>query len=414
MKKKLTALSLSGLMVGPVLGSGIVVLPTMAYNALGQYAIYAWMIMMLLGAGFAYVFTRMSMLATTNEGVSQMIGKALGDKFQELSANYLTAAVCFGPIAVAMTASDYVHDMLPTGVLPYAFIPFLFIFINVLVLLSGIRVMGSVSLILSSFTAVILTAGSLYSLLVNGLSVLPFGLPNLYTLGSTLLILFWAIIGWEVIGNYVEDVENPKRTLPKAMKVSVLAVIIVYFAVTYALQSSPQAALDQNVGLTAIMLPLFHDAAPYLLGAVALALCYCTILMVMGAVTRQMAARAADKRMPVFLRQKPKSRAPSAAILCLTAIHCIVIGALEAGLVTLNDVVGIANTFFIGNALLGLVGAFACMYHKWLRFLIVLLALGLGMLLFFSPAAGLLLFIGVTIGTISITSRRKAKLSAGA
>ncbi len=388
MKKKLNALSLSGLMVGPVLGSGIVVLPAMAFKALGGYALYAWVLMMLLGTGFAYVFTRMSMMATTNEGVSQMIGEALGKRFRELSANYLIAAVCFGPVAVAETAADYVKGMLPAEALPPAAIPLAFLFINVLVLLCGIRVMGSVTLVLSSLTAVILAAGGIYSLAVHGLAPLSTGLPDLYTLGSTLLILFWAIIGWEVIGNYVEDVQNPRRTLPRAMKASVFAVVFVYFVVTYALQSSPQVISGADVSLNAVMIPLFHGAAPYLLGAAALALCYCTILMVLGAVARQMAARAGDRRLPAFLAQKPGSRAPMASILSLTVIHCAMIALLESGIITLSFVVGIANTFFIGNALLGLAGAFKCMRNSWLRSLIVMLAAGLGALLIFSPAVG--------------------------
>ncbi len=409
MKRKLNTLSLSGLMVGPVLGSGIVVLPSIAFQALGCYAMYAWMIMMLLGGGFAYVFTRMSMLATTNEGVSQMIGTALGEPFQELSANYLIAAVCFGPIAVAQTAAGYIKSILPVGALPSAVIPYAFILINVLVLLCGIRVMGSVSLILSSITAVLLTSGGIFSLAVHGLAPLPTGLPDLYTLGSTLLILFWAIIGWEVIGNYVEDVQNPTRTLPRAMKVSVIAVVLVYFVVTYALQCSPQAAMNSDVSLNAIMTPLFHGAAPYVLGAVALALCYCTILMVLGAITRQVAVRAGDKRLPKFLAQKPGSRAPVASILSLTAIHCVIIAFMETGVITVNFVVGIANTFFIGNALLGLAGAFIYMKSVWLRALIALLALGLGMLLLFSPTVGWILFIGVTAGTLGLAPRMKAK-----
>lgn len=411
MKKKLNAFSLSGLMVGPVLGSGIVVLPTLAYEALGEYAMFAWILVMLLGAGFAYVFTRMSMMVSTNEGVSHLIGEALGFQFRELSANFLTAAVCFGPVAVVKTASGFVQNMLPDGALPPLAISFAFLMVTVMILMSGIRIMGNVTLVLSSLTACILVAGGVYSLLANGVSALPAGMPDMRALGSTLLILFWAIIGWEVIGNYVEDVVNPKRTLMRAMKGSVLTVTLVYLVVTYALQSSPQVTGGLDVSLNAIMAPLFGGFAPYLLGAVALALCFCTILLVLGAVTRQMAARAETGRLPAIFRQKPGGRAPVKAILALAAVHCVLIVLLESNAVSLNFVVGIANTFFIGNALLGLVGAFQCMKGAWLKTVIVLLAACLASLLIFSPAAGWVMFILVTAGTMGIAPRMARRMA---
>lgn len=411
MKKKLNAISLSGLMVGPVLGSGIVVLPSMAYETLGSHAIYAWIMVMLLGWGFAYVFTRMSMMATTNEGVSLMIGEALGVRFRELSANFLIAAVCFGPVAVVKTAIGYVQDMLPAGALPPLLIGFLFMTVEVLVLLSGIRIMGNVTLILSSLTAFILTLGGAYSLVTNGVSALPAGLPDMKTLGSTLLILFWAIIGWEVIGNYVEDVKNPRRTLMRAMKGSVTVVMLVYFVVTYALQSSPRVLDGTDVSLNAIMAPLFGGIAPFLLGIVALALCYCTILMVLGAVTRQMAARAENRRLPAFFLQRPGSRSPVKAILSLALVHCAMIILIETNIVSLTFIVGIANTFFIGNALLGLMGAFKSMKGAFLRTVIMVLMVCLASLLLFSPAAGWIMIMAVTtltLGRISFSTWRKA------
>ncbi len=403
MKKKLNAVSLSGLMVGPVLGSGIVVLPAMAYEALQDYAMFAWILVMLLGAGFAYVFTRMSMMVSTNEGVSLMIGEALGEKYRELSANFLTAAVCFGPVAVYQTATGYVIGMLPDGALAPMVIPFLLMALNILILLSGVRMMGNITLVLSSLTALILTVGGVYSLAVSGASSLPAGLPDMRTLGSTLLILFWAIIGWEVIGNYVEDVSNPKRTLMRAMKVSVAAVVLVYMVVTYALQSSPLVKSGMaSMSLNVIMTPLFGAIAPYLLGAVALALCYCTILMVMGAVTRQMAARAESGRLPAIFKQKPGFRAPVKSILFLSLMHSVIIVLIQTNVVSLSFVVGISNTFFIGNALLGLFGAFKCMKGVWLKGLTVVLAACLLSLLLFSPAAGWILFLVVTLGTVGI------------
>jgi APA family basic amino acid/polyamine antiporter len=159
------------------------------------------------------------------------------------------------------------------------------------------------------------------------------------------------------------------------------------------------------------MAPLFGGIAPYLLGAVALALCYCTILMVLGAVTRQMAARAENGRLPAFFLQKPGGRSPVKAILSLALVHCAMIILIETNIVSLTFIVGIANTFFIGNALLGLMGAFKSMKGAFLRAVIVVLMVCLASLLLFSPAAGwimLLSVMAVTLGRAAFASGRKA------
>ena len=57
------------------------------------------------------------------------------------------------------------------------------------------------------------------------------GLPSIETLGSTSLILFFAFLGGEtglIVGG---EVINPKRTIPKAVFISIAAVIIIYILI---------------------------------------------------------------------------------------------------------------------------------------------------------------------------------------
>ena len=56
MSKKLNALMVSGLTIGPVLGSGIIFLPPLAFKEIGENAIIAWIIVMALGALFACIY----------------------------------------------------------------------------------------------------------------------------------------------------------------------------------------------------------------------------------------------------------------------------------------------------------------------------------------------------------------------
>ncbi|WP_277408811.1 amino acid permease [Lacrimispora xylanisolvens] len=108
MKKKLNVFTVSGLMTGPILGSGIIFLPSLAYDMLGEHAIFAWIIIMALNILFAYVFAKMTIIASDNRGISTIVGDMFGSRFGTLAANYLTVAVFFGPVAVAITAAEFI------------------------------------------------------------------------------------------------------------------------------------------------------------------------------------------------------------------------------------------------------------------------------------------------------------------
>lgn len=76
--RSIGVVTLCGLIVGPVLGSGIVLLPPIAYKVIGQWSILAWIVIMALGIVFAYVFVFLSLKSPGNEGIAIAVGNTLG------------------------------------------------------------------------------------------------------------------------------------------------------------------------------------------------------------------------------------------------------------------------------------------------------------------------------------------------
>ena len=204
-------------------------------------------------------------------------------------------------------------------------------------------------MILSSLTALILVAGSIYNLANETAVHFPSDFPGVKVLGSTLLLLFWAIIGWEVIGNYVEEVQNPKRTIMRAMKISIAVVVLVYLLSTFTLQNSLDQQLMRTTNashMNLILVPLFGGFSSWIIGLIATGLCFCTLIMILGAVTRQIAARAEAGSIPAFFKQKKEEKSPKRALLMLSLFHCLMITLVHFELITIEWLVGIANTFF--------------------------------------------------------------------
>lgn len=403
MKKKLNTWTVSGLMIGPILGSGIVFLPPLAYEALGNHAIWAWGVMMALGGLFAYVFAKMAVMTKSNEGMSLMVGNMLGGRFRELSSNYLTAAVFFGPVAVAKTAAGFLKGIFP-GMEELALAALVLVLCYGLIA-SGVTAMGRLILLLSTATTLLLIGGSGMTLFSAPAPALPTGLPDLGEFGGTLLFIFWAIIGWEVLGNYIEDVHNPERTIVRAMKISLVVIVAVYMATTFALQTYYQTHAGE-ARIQPLLFPLMGEYADPVFSILAAGLCICTVVSVLGAVTRQIRARSEAGLLPAVLGKK------HVPLLAFISIHTLVMIASLLGILDVENMVGIANTFFIGNALLGLAAGFLYFKNKALKVSVAVLILMLALLLLFSKPFALIAFAGVT--ALSLWKSRPAILQTDA
>ena len=343
--KNIGTITLSGLIVVPVLGSGIVLLPPLAYKLIGKWAIAAWIIIMLLGIIFAYVFIFLSLKSPGNEGVAIAVGNTLGNFWRELTSNFLTAAVCFGPTAVLITAADFLKNFSFFSNIKVEMIAFGMEFICALILICGIKALAKFTLILTALTAALLFSGSIYTLIFASNVHAPQTSFSFSKFGYTLLLLFWAIIGWEIIGNYIEDIENPKSSLVKAMTISLTVIISLYITVALSVQNVSSNSHD----ILAIMTPLFGSFSLPIITIVASGLCICTYLMIVGGVSRMSAKRASSNKLPVYLSYINKYGSPVNAIITLVAIHFVVLSLASANLLSLDKIVTCANVFFLSN-----------------------------------------------------------------
>ena len=393
MAKKLNAVTLSGLMIGPILGSGILFLPPLAYEKLGNRAIVAWMITMAMGVLFAYVFSRMNAAAPDNRGVSAVIGGALGKWAETLAANYLTAAVFFGPVAVSLIVADFIGTVFPAAGISRTLAAGAVLIVCALIVLADVGFIGKLVLALSSLAACLLLAGGVITIAEHPAGALPQTLPRLEPLGSTLLLLFWAILGWEVLGNYAEDVADPKRTTMRAMKISLVVIIAVYMVVALALQKSGSG------DMAALLSPLFGRYAAPVFGALAAGLCICTVVMFTGAVTRQTAARLQTRRVLPLLK---KNKAPVFALFC---VNLLVLLCHTVGWLSFENIVESTNSLFIGNAFLGLLSGWVLIRNIWIRVSIGVLLLMLLVIFLFSPLYAIVFFGFVTL--VSLLSGRR-------
>ncbi len=395
-KRVLGPFLLSGLMIGPILGSGVILLPPLVYRQIGSHAIWAWLVIMILGAFFAAIFAQLALAFPGKEGVSKAVRSAFGPSIGQLASNFLMSAVCAGPVAVLATAAIEIARacQLPANKIPL--ITGCLLVCCLVMLLRNISAVGKVSLICSSLVAIILILGSGFTIIGGFLAPPPESKLDPFSFGQALLLLFWAIIGWELLGNYSSEVKMPRKTIPQATIMSILVISGIYLLVALAINC---CKLD-TPGMTDIVRPLLGPLTPLVLSAITVLLCMATYLMIVGGITRLVSSLAKDERLPAFLEKSNRNGSPNRAIFLYGSIHILVIIFLQLNIVQLEQIIAFANVFFLSNALLCILAAIRLLDSILLKFSGGVLIIGFVILLFFSSPWILGLMLMLALSTI--------------
>ncbi len=405
--KKLGPLLLSGLMIGPILGSGIIILPPLVYQVAGNWALAAWILIVGLSFFFAVIFGRLSILFPGDAGVARAIEEAFGSRVKKLTSFYLIGAVLFGPVAVLLTAAKYLR---PICSLPEPLLALPILLICTGLLLRQVTSIGRISFILSTAIALTLFVGGADILLFHrhgGTALPPFsGLQ----FGHGLLLLFWTMVGWEVVGNYSGDVRDPETTIPRAVIFSVCIMAAVSLTVAAAVQMiSPAMVRGGTVTITDLIRPLFGRSSDIIMAALVASLCITSYLLFTGGVARLASSLAGEGYLPGILARKSLTNAPITAILVFAFFHLAVLAAVYFHFADVEQLVAVADGFFIANALIGILSAIRLLQSRILRIAARLLALIFSGILLNAGAAViaiiLLMAIGYLFHPISMVSR---------
>ncbi|RAV23179.1 APC family permease [Paenibacillus contaminans] len=390
--KKLNAVTLSGLIIGPILGSGILILPPLVYNIAGDWAILAWLTIILVSFIVAFIFGFISIKFPGDGGVTNAVEHVFGVHAKRLASIYLIIGVVFGAPAVLLTAGEY---MVPFEITSPLTISYILLPICICVLLTEIRFLGKISFILSSISAVLLFLGGATSLADRPKAITIDQSFDPESFFFALLILFWAIFGWELIGNYSAEVANPQKTIFKAIVISILAISAVDLVVAAAIQWSNAGSFSGgNATVSVIFHSLFGQMSDYIIGMLSLFLCCSTYFLYIGGISRLMSSMSEEKALPGILSKRSKTNIPYVSVLALGLCNLVVMVMIQNELFTLESLLAFANSFLTINALIGIGAGIILIKNLLLRTSgIVLLLFFIVMLMTHSQIISLVLII---------------------
>jgi APA family basic amino acid/polyamine antiporter len=389
--KKLNTFTLSGLIIGPILGSGLILLPPLLYNMVGNFSIIVWVIILSLGFVFALIFGKLAVLYPGDGGVSLATKEAMGKKYQLLTSFYLICAVFFGPVAVLIIAAQFIQPYFPN--ISLEVLGFITYIITYILLLTKIDFLGKIMLIVSSAITLIFLISSI-NIILN-INEFHFVLPSiaLKEFGHSLIIVFWSIVGWEVIGNYSTEVKETK-TLTNAVKLSAIIISLVYILITIAICFG-EFPKDESFKLVWIIEPIFKEFSNVILATVSMILCVGTLILFVGGVARLISSL----NLSTYTSMHLKNNTPIGSINFLSMIYIVTLFLVYFNILTLDNLVAYADGFFIANAIVGLITAVILFEKGFLRNSSILLTILFGSILLFSNIFILLVIIGLFIFT---------------
>jgi amino acid transporter len=412
MNKKIGTTLLTGLITGSMLGSGIILLPPIAYEKLGNYAIVSWIIIMVFGGFFAKIFMDLSINFPEAGGVNNAVEKAFGENFKRLTSYFLILAVFCGPSAVMLTAGEHLSNL-------YRFnhsneiYALIMILVCAVILLKNLTSISKITLVLSFFIAIILTTGAI-GVFINGIKNINIETyPQTSEFGRTILILFWAVVGWEVIGNYSTEVNNPRKTIKRAVIYSFFIVNVVYFlvALSFQLLDIEKYGLSGMNNISIILVPTFGKLAIPLMTSTTVALCISTYILFVGSVARLMGTLGNEGGLPKIFSKVSKNNSPFVAILFLTIVNSISLILSILGILNIEKIVAYANVFFIMNALFGILASMKLYKTKTNLIMTCTLSIMLVSLLIFSSKIVLLVPFIMILFTYLKKMNYKMKMS---
>ena len=325
--KKIGFLSIVLLGINSIIGSGIFLLPNKIMKQTGPASLLVIIFDMILVISIALCFAEVGGMFKKNGGPYVYAKEAFGDfiGFEVGFMKWAIGIIAWATMAVGFTtALSAIWPQAGSGMTKN---------IIVLVILIGLGFINVLGVNVSEILNNIITVGKLTPLVIfvaiglffiKGSNFTPFfqvGQFNFENFGAAALVIFYAFTGFESIAVAAEDMENPKRDVPKATIVVMIIVSIFYLLI----QTVSIGILGGKLALTNTPVA---DASSLFLGTGGLILVTAGTLISIGGINiassfiipRTAVALAEDGLLPKSLAKYNKKGTPYIAIIVTVLI----------------------------------------------------------------------------------------------
>jgi amino acid efflux transporter len=354
--KTLTLAPAVGLAITMVVGSGLLVLPGLAYQQASSAAIYAWGLSALVSVPLLVVFARLGASFPNAGGIAGFM-QATFLRRAGAATELLILGTIPGGAAIAITGGKYFSAMF-NGQQSFVIAGTLLVLaMAVAVNYFGARISGRVQQMLA-FGLVLLLGGVAVVALVAGDTSAGTGIGPI-TQATTALptvgIVFFAFVGWELMSFTTEEFKNPKRDFPLMIAISFTIVVALYLliAITIQLVVSPDNPQLSVAPMAALLASALGSTSGRFIAGIGFFIALANVISVVWAFSRLTFASAREGLLPSALsRTATEAAIPRKAILAVATAFGVVSTLYFAGLVTQGILFELAGISFFFSYIL--------------------------------------------------------------
>jgi amino acid efflux transporter len=250
----------SALYIAAVLGTGILALPALAAEVAGPASIIAVIAVLGLSIPLAGTFAALAARNPDSGGVATYVRVALGPTAARMAGYWFFFGVCAGTPVVAVLGASYVVSIFGGDRWVVVLVAVLLFVPPVLSNAFGVRISGAVQLVLTgALVLIVVFVVALAAPAADPANLAPL-LPHGWAgVGAAVSLFVWAFAGWEAVTHIAGEFRDPRRTIPLATGIAVVAVGLAYLA----LQLVTVAVLGDRAADTAVpLLALVSTTAP--------------------------------------------------------------------------------------------------------------------------------------------------------
>ncbi len=359
----------SALYVAAVLGTGILVLPALAATVAGPGSIVAVIAVLLLSIPLAGTFAALASRYPDAGGVATFVRLAFGPTPARMAGYLFFFGVCVGTPVVAILGASYVVAIFGG---PRWAVIILAVILLVPPLVSnafGVRVSGLVQLVLTGalmlIVVVVVAAAAPAADPQNFSPFLPHGWVGV---GAAISLFVWAFAGWEAVAHIAGEFRDPRRTIPRATAIAIVAVGSAYLAlqlVTVAVLGAGAGAgagagmgTGSAVPLLDLVATTFPSVGPAFVAVIAAVVALGVLNTYLGAFAKLGASLARDGDLPCWLAKGAESGAvPRRSLLLVAALALVYFAALVVSGLDLTPFILIHTSCMVAVYALGMAAA---------------------------------------------------------
>jgi amino acid efflux transporter len=360
LRKSITWIQGAALTIGAVLGAGILVLPAMTANIAGPASLISWLLMGLFSLPMVIAIGSMSSRFPDSGGMAAYVRQGFGNHASHITGILMLTAMPFGMPVTALVGAHYLGSIFAWTSSSIHLAAAGLLLVAITLNYRGIDLSGHTQVFVVSAILFILTF-AVWSAVpqIQQSAFTPFLPHGWIPVGEAMTLLFFAFMGWEMIGNLAEEFKNPMRDIPLSLGVAVLLTNLIYFAVAFVtVGTNVYHSGNPVTAMVTLVAYRWGDMAGTLVALLGFIVCYCPVHTFIAGFSRLVYAQTRDGHFPKFLGQlHPQFQTPHIALLIFAPIYFVILLCSYEFSWNLESLISIPCANFLVVYMLGMVAA---------------------------------------------------------